>query len=345
MYKRYFITLWTLLCSLAAGAQDGKPDGLVMFYNVENLFDPEDDPHTQDNDFTPSGKNSWTWTRLAKKRNSIAKTIVAAGEGNAPVLVGLCEVENRLVLKHLVERTPLSKIGYGIVHHDSPDPRGIDVALLYRTDRFNVLHTAFYTVTYASGSSQTREILYAKGLYACCDTLHVFVNHWPSKLGGEKRSRPKRMAAARRAKSIADSILQASPAANIILMGDFNDTPESLPLTKGLQAFPPQDNPSPDSLYNLMLPLAGRGEGTLRYRGQWELIDQFIVSGQLLRTQAAFHCLPNEVKVFKAPFLLEEDEKYLGEKPFRTYQGPAYKGGVSDHLPIVLPLWLKKRGK
>jgi hypothetical protein len=150
------------------------------------------------------------------------------------------------------------------------------------------------------------------------------------------------MAAARCARSIADSILQASPAANIILMGDFNDTPESMPLSEGLQALPPHGNPSTDSLYNLMLPLAERGEGSLRYRGHWELIDQFIVSGQLLRPQATFRCSPNEIKVFKAPFLLEEDEKYLGEKPFRTYQGPAYKGGVSDHLPVVLPLRLKQ---
>ncbi|MDR0738030.1 MAG: endonuclease [Prevotellaceae bacterium] len=343
MYKRYFMALCALLSGLAAGAQNDKPDGLVVFYNVENLFDPEDDPHTQDNDFTPSGKNAWTWTRLAKKRNSIAKTIIAIGEGNAPVLVGLCEVENHLVLKHLVERTPLSKIGYGIVHHDSPDPRGIDVALLYRTDRFKVLHAGFYKVTYESGSSQTREILYAKGLYACCDTLHVLVNHWPSKLDGEKQSMPKRMAAAQRAKNIADSILQASPAANIILMGDFNDTPESVPLTEGLQALPPHGNPSADSLYNLMLPLAERGGGSLRYRGQWELIDQFIVSGRLLQPDATLQCLPNSVKVFKAPFLLEDDEKYLGEKPFRTYQGPTYKGGVSDHLPVVLPVQLKSR--
>jgi hypothetical protein len=343
MYKTRFIILIALLSGFAAVAQDKNPDGLVMFYNVENLFDPEDDPHKQDNDFTPSGKNKWTWTLLAKKRNNIAKTIIAIGEGNAPVLVGLCEAENYLVLKHLVEHTPLSKIGYGIVHHDSPDPRGIDVALLYRTDRFNVLQAGFYQVTYESGSSQTREILYAKGLYACCDTLHVLVNHWPSKLGGEKQSRPKRMAAALRAKGIADSILQASPAANIILMGDFNDTPESIPLAEGLQALSPHGNPSADSLYNLMLPLASRGEGSLRYRGKWELIDQFIVSGQLLHPQAALQCRPAAVKVFKAPFLLEEDEKYLGEKPFRTYQGPIYKGGVSDHLPIVLPLWLQKR--
>jgi hypothetical protein len=341
MPKVYFVILVSLLSGHAAGAQDEKPDGVIMCYNVENLFDPEDDPHTQDNDFTPSGKNKWTWARLAKKRNSIAKTIIAVGKGNAPVLVGLCEVENRLVLKHLVERTPLAKIGYGMVHHDSPDPRGIDVALLYRTDRFKVLHAGFYNVTYASGSDRTREILYAKGLYACCDTLHILVNHWPSKLGGEKQSLPKRMAAAHCAKSIADSILQASPAANIILMGDFNDTPHSAPLVEGLQALPPHGNPSPDSLYNLMLPLAGRGKGSLRYRGQWELIDQFIVSGRLLQPQAPLHCAYQDVEVFDAPFLLEEDEKYLGEKPFRTYQGPVYKGGVSDHLPVVLPIRLK----
>jgi hypothetical protein len=250
----------------------------------------------------------------------------------------LCEIENYVVLKHLIEHTPLAKIGYGIVHHDSPDPRGIDVALLYRTDRFKVLRYGFYKVTYASGSSQTREILYAKGLYGCCDTLHIMVNHWPSKLGGEKRSLPRRMSAAHRAKSLADSILKASPTANIIIMGDFNDTPDARPLTTGLQALPPDRHAAADRLYNLMLPLAKRGEGTLRYRGHWEVIDQFVVSGNLLNPQGTLHCDPNEVLIFKAPFLLEDDEKYLDKKPFRTYQGPAYKGGISDHLPIVLPL-------
>jgi predicted extracellular nuclease len=309
-----------------------------MFYNVENFFDTENDSLTQDDDFTPDGAYRWTWQRFIKKRNSIAKTIIAAGAGNAPILVGLCEVENYSVLRQLTEDTPLARIGYGIVHRNSPDLRGIDVALLYRTDHVKILYRSFYKVTLPSNEHPTRDILYAKVLYDRRDTLHILVNHWPSKLGGEQQSLPRRMAAAQRAKSITDSILQTSPVANIVLMGDFNDTPESIPLTKGLQALLQYGISSPDSLYNLMGQLARHGEGSLRYRGNWELIDQFIVSGNLLNPQATIQCLPDKVKIFKAPFLLENDNTYLGQKPFRAYQGPIYKGGISDHLPILLPL-------
>jgi predicted extracellular nuclease len=337
----YFVfTLLFFFSFLVAQSQDKRHDERVVFYNVENFFVPVDDPHTQDNDFTPDGKNRWTWSRFRKKRNVIAKTIIATGEGNAPVLVGLCEIENYIVLKHLTERTPLARIGYGIIHHESPDPRGIDVALLYRKDRFNILHSGFHKVTYESGSSQTREIVYAKGIYGCCDTLHIMVNHWPSKLGGEKQSRPKRMAAAHKVKSICDSILHASPAANIIVMGDFNDTPESLPLTEGLEAKYPYSNPSPDSLYNLMFQFSEKDQGSLKYRGNWEAIDQFIISGNLLNLNTLPYCPFDQLQIFDPLFLLEDDEKYFGKKPFRTYEGPRYKGGISDHLPIIMKLQL-----
>jgi hypothetical protein len=332
------IITFLILCKTTLFAQNTTQSDVVMFYNVENLFDPKNDSLTQDDDFTPDGAYRWTWQRFAKKRNSIAKTIIAAGAGNAPILVGLCEVENYAVLRQLTDDTPLARIGYGIVHRNSPDMRGIDVALLYRTDHVKILYRYFYKVTLPSNGHPTRDILYAKALYDRRDTLHILVNHWPSKLGGEQQSFPRRMAAAKRAKSITDSILQASPAANIVLMGDFNDTPESIPLTEGLQAVLQHGVSSPDSLYNLMGQLVRHGEGSLRYRGNWELIDQFIVSGNLLNPQSAIQCLPDEVKVFKAPFLLENDDTYLGLKPFRTYQGPSYKGGVSDHLPILLPL-------
>ncbi len=305
-----------------------------MFYNVENLFDPIDDPSTQDNDFTPAGKNKWNWKRLEKKRNAIAKTIIAAGEGKAPALVGLCEVENYLVLKQLVEQTPLARVGYGIVHHDSPDPRGIEVALLYRSDCFQLLQRQFYPLTYASGSSQTREILYVKGVFNRQDTLHLLVNHWPSKLGGEKKSRPKRMTAARKVKQLCDSIFTRSPGAKIIIMGDFNDSPGSIPLREGLASLRPDSAAGNARLYNLMLPLQQEGTGSYKYKGEWETIDQFIVSGRLLhRTKAS---------VFAPEVLLTEDKKYRRKKPLRTYEGPRYLGGVSDHLPILLRLNLNQ---
>jgi len=306
-----------------------------MFYNVENFFDPVDDPNTQDDDFTPTGKKRWTWGRLAKKRNDIAKTIIAAGDGNTPVLVGLAEVENYLVLKQLVEQTPLAKIGYNIVHHDSPDPRGIEVALLYRNDRFKLLHQHFYKLTLPSGSNQTREILYAKGTLDSRDTLHILVNHWPSKIGNARQSLARRMTAARKAKAICDSIFGTNPAANIIVMGDFNDGPESIPVLKGLEALPPDTLIVGNRLYNLMLPLARRGEGSYKYKTEWELIDLFFVSGNLMPS-AGNRISYKDAYVFKADFLLEDDKKYHGKRPFRTYDGMKYLGGVSDHLPAVL---------
>jgi hypothetical protein len=315
-------------------ARPAGPDDRVMFYNLENLFDPLNDSTVQDDDFTPEGRYHWSWSKLRDKTHSIAKTIIAAGEGDAPVLVGVCEAENRLVLQRLVEQTPLQPIGYGIVHRDSPDPRGIDVALLYRADAFTLLDAAWFRVYYDSGSYRTREILYAKGVLHELDTLHVVVTHWPSKMGGAARSEPRRMRAAATLRAITDSLFSTNPRANIIVMGDFNDTPDSAPVVRGLQAV--SDTSCVACLHNLMRPLAARGEGSLKYRAAWELIDLFFVSGNLLNAAEPIYCPPEDVAIFRAPFLLEPDERYLGEKVRRTHDAGGYKGGASDHLPIVM---------
>jgi hypothetical protein len=334
--KKYTFYIIALLLPFAGHAQQATPEDLILFYNLENLFDPVRDSTINDTDFLPDGRYAWTWSKLKRKNNAIAKTIVAVGKGNAPALIGVCEVENRWVLKRLVEQTPLAKIGYDIVHRDSPDPRGIDVALLYRTDRFTVLHAAWFKVCYDSGSCRTREILYAKGVLRELDTLHVFVNHWPSKLGGAERSEPRRMRAAETLRTLTDSIFCTNPHANIVVMGDFNDTPESRPMVEGLQAV--SDTACLTCLHNLMLPIALRGEGSLKYRNNWELIDQFFVSGNLLDAAAPIYCAPTDAAIFRAGFLLEPDEKFLGDKVRRTYEAGKYKGGASDHLPIVLPI-------
>ncbi len=334
--RQHFFVLALLFCPFVGIAQQVLQVDKVMFFNLENLFDPIEDPHAQDEDFTPTGKYGWTWKKLKTKNNGIAKTIVAVGDGNAPALVGLCEVENRVVLHKLTKETPLAKIGYGIVHRDSPDPRGIDVALLYRTDRFEVLNTAWFKVCYNSGSCGTREILYAKGVLRGLDTLHVFVNHWPSKLGGASKSEPKRVRAAETLRAVTDSILCVNPHANIIVMGDFNDTPDSRPVVKTLGAVDGVKCLS--CLHNLMLPLAKRGEGSLKYQKNWELIDLFFISGNLLDTRQPVSISPSDVQVFRAEFLLEQDNKFLGEKVRRTFEAGKYKGGVSDHLPVVMTI-------
>ncbi|HBG52967.1 MAG TPA: endonuclease [Rikenellaceae bacterium] len=291
---------------------------LVIFWNVENYFDPFDDPVTSDNDFTIKGAYSWTWPRFYKKRNDIVKTLIACGQQEdgswqAPCIIGLCEIENFFVLYQLINDTPLSRLGYGIIHRDSPDPRGIDVGLLYRRERFRPAATAFYRIPAQDSSLLgTREILYVRGVLDQRDTLHFFVNHWPSRRGGAQ-AETNRQAASTLLQRIVDSIGKSSPGARIVVMGDFNDPPQApalLSLASG-------------RLVNVSAP------DTYKYNGAWECMDQFLVSETLYREL-------EYVKVARLPHLLERDQTHLGHKPKRTYQGPAYKGGISDHLPITL---------
>lgn len=309
MCWRKFAAAVTLLLLLPAfGARCEGP--VVAFWNLENYFDPFDDPLADDGDFTPRGKKRWSWNKFILKRNGIAKTILAMSDsaGRLPDVVAFAEVENRMVLKQLVKETPLEKYGYGIVHRNSPDRRGIDVALIYRKERFRVI--AVDSIRVAS-SSPTRDILYVKGVFHPSDTVHLLVNHWPSKVSSGSGSR--RVSAAAALCRTVDSILFADPGAGLLALGDFNDTPDNVaPLLDGAL------RPLADSLF-------AAGRGTIRYKGRWELIDQ------------CYTTLPDaRMLIFDAPFLLEEDADYLGVKPRRTYLGQSWKGGLSDHLPILI---------
>lgn len=284
----------------------------VMFWNLECYFDPFDNPLTEDNEYTPEGRRHWTWRQFAAKRDGIAKTIAAAADslGEMPVIVGLAEVENYMVVRQLCEETMLSRSGYGIVHRDSPDRRGIDVALLYRKKQFKVLCVKALPVR---SGHPTRDILYVKGVLNDGSALHLLVNHWPSKLGGESVSGLRRKAASEVLCSCIDSIRRASPGEEIIAMGDFNDTPPQItPMVGG-------------RLHNACLPLFEAGKGTIKYKGEWELIDQFFCSNPERR-----------MMIFAPAFLLEKDSGYTGMKPRRTFTGPRNHGGLSDHLPILL---------
>ncbi|MDR2125744.1 MAG: hypothetical protein LBP63_02790 [Prevotellaceae bacterium] len=311
----------------------------VMFFNVENYFDTFDDDKTLDEDFTPTGSYHWTWEKFLAKRNALAKIIIAVGEGKAPSIAGLCEIENRFVLNQLVNETPLANFDYRIVHRDSPDSRGIDVALLYNATDFRLLHQNFYAV---SQSFKTREILYVKGIFCELDTLHVFVNHFPSKRGGAKNSEPRRIAAANELKRLYDSIINTNNNANILIMGDFNDTPDSEPVTKILQAKDDFNNINRLDLYNLALPMMKNGEGTIKFQGIWEFIDLMFVSGNMLMEGNKISCSQSDFRIFKAPQLFEKDKAYVGEKPKRTFIGIKYNGGISDHLPVYIQINVKK---
>lgn len=288
----------------------------IVFWNVENYFDPFNDPLKNDDEFTPSAERHWTWRRFEAKRDGLAQTIVAAADetGELPALVGLAEVENRFVMSQLVHKTMLSDLGYDFVHRESPDERGIDVALLYRKDIFRVVEVDSLRV----GGFATRDILYVK--MRCkvtpgmTDLLHVFVVHLPSKRGGAQASKGRRETALAELEHVVDSLLADNPAQPIVVMGDFNDTEACV---DGLSV-PSCENP----------PAA---PGTLKYHGRWEQIDWFCVS-PALDTMA-------RMQIFAAPFLLEPDAAWLGSKPRRTYIGPRYNGGLSDHLPIILKLF------
>ena len=283
----------------------------ILFWNVECLFDPFNDPLKDDDEFTPAAERHWTWSRFEKKRDGIAQTILAVADetGDLPALVGLAEVENRLVVSQLVRKTMLEELGYGYVHRECPDARGIDVALLYRKDLLTIIAVDSLRVP----DVVTRDILYVKMLVQKRDSLHVFVVHLPSKRGGEKASQGRRDAAAVVLQRAVDSLLAADLSQRIVVMGDFNDTDCRV---AGL-AMPPFSGPKP-------VP------GTLRYHGRWEQIDWFFIAPALQDSAA--------MQIFAPPFLLEPDASYLGVKPRRTYLGPRYNGGLSDHLPIYMKI-------
>jgi len=306
-----------------------------MFYNSENLYDTENDSLTNDDEFTPGGDRRWNFGRLRDKSNRLAKVILAAGKWNAPVFVGLCEIESQKVLEMLVKQTPLSKYGFKIIHKDSPDRRGIDVALVYRPELFKPFdYKAIPVIDPLNLKFKTRDILQVSGVLHNCDTLHVFVNHWPSRYGGLMETmRLRRLAAGVLKKSIHD-LLSIYPKAKIICMGDFNDTPEDESLFKVLNATK-EDNPTiQGEMINLSFKWMNYQVQTLKNSYSWLAFDQWIVSDYFMKSNSCQNLLKAEI--FDAAFLLEADKKYGGVKPKRTYVGFKYQEGFSDHLPILL---------
>lgn len=321
----------------------GKPSDVyrIMFYNVENLFDVDNDSLTNDEEFTPDGVRYWTEYRYKQKLNNIYKVIVALGGWELPQIVGLSEVENRKVLDDLLNYTPLYKSDYKIVHYDSPDRRGIDVALLYRSSFFTpFFHTPINVKWPVNiGTGTTRDILLVSGVTNNGDTLHIFVNHWPSRWGGQMETEEKRMYVAQLLKKQTDSIFKADSDARVIIMGDLNDYPTDRSLTESLKAETQFTNIKSNKLYNLSYYLQEvKKEGTHKYDGRWGVLDQIIVSGTLLDTTNMIYTSIDDIHIFSQDFLLEKDDKYTGNKVNRTYIGYKYHGGYSDHLPTYLDI-------
>jgi endonuclease/exonuclease/phosphatase family metal-dependent hydrolase len=316
-----------------------RPDKIfrLAFWNLENLFDTENDPNTQDDDFTPEGNYRWSPSRYYKKLMNLSKTIVGLGGWSAPDILGMCEVENKLVVRELIERTPLKAAGYDVVHYDSPDNRGIDVALIYRKARFTVLHSEPIHVTFEDGSRPTRDVLYVKGIMLNKDTLHVFINHWPSRLGGAQVSESKRMRAASLVRLKVDSVWSVVPNAAVVITGDFNDEPEDRSVKESLNAKHDRKNLADNTLFNFMYEKLGK-EGSHKFQGHWGIIDQMIVTANMVDGRNGIKVSGGIAHIFKEDWLLVEDTRYTGHELFRTFSGPRYLGGYSDHLPIFIDL-------
>lgn len=314
----------------------------IAFYNVENLFDTINDPSTFDDDRTPQGKDRWGTKFYDDKLNKIAKAIDSIGRKHlkkAPTLIGLAEIENRAVLEDLINNPHLINKDYGIIHFDSPDARGIDVALLYRRNIFipsGFDKRVLYLVDSRTNKRQyTRDQLVVSGLLDG-DEISLIINHWPSRRGGEALSEYKRIAAARLNKKIIDSLKLGNPEAKIITMGDFNDDPYNKSIRNVLNGKGEKTALDSLSLYNPMLQMTKKGAGTLAYRDSWNLFDQILLSPSLVKKSGGdFYFW--KAGIFNPDFLISEKGRYKGY-PFRSYANGNYVGGYSDHFPVYVIL-------
>ncbi len=298
----------------------------VMFYNVENLFDTYDDPKKQDDDFLPDGQMRWTPNRYYRHLRKTAQVISAIGEWGTPALCGLCEVENDSVLIHLLNRTPLKEQHYNYCITKGSDNRGINNALIYQRDKFKYIGHSSERIPFTNKKKRSRDILHVWGDLINGERLNLFVCHFPSRSGGEKETEQDRIDAAKFLRKLCDSLYKTNAESNIIVMGDFNDTPSDKSihtLTKGSK-----------NKYNLINLFGDAGKlnfhGSHKFQGEWSQLDQMMISHNWNK-----YLKEGSPRIFAPDFLLTKKNNRGEQTPLRKYAGNIYKGGYSDHLPIV----------
>lgn len=328
-------------------AQNSYQVAAVAFYNLENLFDTINDPTINDEEFLPQGTKRYTGKIFREKLSQLSSVLGQLGTGmtpDGPAIVGVAEVENRYVLEELVKEKAIAGRRYQIEHYDSPDDRGVDVGLLYNPKYFTVTYSEPLTVTLTDDKGKplydTRDVLYVSGLL-CGERTHVFVNHWPSRRGGEEASAPRRQQAARVCRNMIDSIQAADPDAKIIVMGDLNDDPTNASVTKVLQALGKQDALLEGQLFNPFYSFYKKGIGSLAWNDSWNLFDQIIVSQGFLKPETEKQWFFKKAEVFNQMFLTQKSGNFKGY-PWRTYVGDEYVGGYSDHFPTIIYLYRLK---
>lgn len=331
--------IWLLV---AAGLMSGscvsqkkmlRDEYTVLSYNVENLFDTVDDLKVPDEEFLPQSEKKWTLERYQKKLDDLAKVIAGVNPSDYPEIIGLVEIENKSVLQDLINTAVIKDQSYGIIHEESPDYRGIDVALLYRKDAFKAKWHEILPVVFADDTAfKTRDILHVVGKIKN-NKVHVFVNHWPSRIGGDEKTEPKRVLAASVLKAKVDEVSAADPNALVIIMGDMNDEP----VNKSLREILGAQSPDTDSkLVNLMMPDDQKGLGTYFYSGNWNMLDNIIVSKGMIAGKK-IKVENRKGEIFRSDWMVFTNKN--GDKtPNRTYVGDKYTGGVSDHFPVYFKM-------
>lgn len=341
MTLRSFLLIGCSFLVLRTLAQETKKQyvpALVGFYNIENLYDTIDSPNTDDAEFLPSGKKQWTGPRYMRKLDQNARVIAEMGKDLHPhgmAILGLCEVENRKVVEDLVATAALRDRNYQVVHEDSPDRRGVDVALVYDPEMYKVYAHKSYKLAMVDTSFRTRNQLLVSGVLDG-DTTHVIVCHWPSRRGGEKRSEPNRKAAAELGRHIIDSLLAINSNARIMLMGDLNDDPVNVSVARFVNATGDKTKAVNGVFYNAMYDPYQKGIGTLAWRDSWNLFDQILLSPALVTGEGGDYKYYG-VRIFNEGYLRQTDGNFAGY-PFRTYVGDSYQDGFSDHFPVFVIL-------
>lgn len=342
--KRIILSVFVLGISIFSFAQ--KQDykvAVIAFYNLENFYDTVDNPNVDDQEFLPTGPKNYNSATYWNKVDHLATVISQIGTEftpDGPALLGVAEIENDTVLNDLVHNDRIKNRNYHFVHYDSRDLRGVDVGLLYNPKYFTVLDSRkLYVKLDEDGEViYTRDVLWVKGIFDG-DTINVFVNHWPSRRGGEERSAPRRAAAAKVDKDFIDSIQAVTPAAKIVVMGDLNDDPVSPSVKKVLGAKGKMEDVQEGGLYNPWVNMYKNGYGTLAYQDAWGLFDQIMISYSWLdKSQQGYFY--SKASIFNKEFLVENIGKYKGY-PMRTWDGNLYRGGYSDHFPTYIVM-LKK---
>lgn len=346
--KKTILSIFAFLaCWQMVQAQQKQYDiACLAFYNFENLFDTLDSPNTNDSEFTPNGSNNYTGAIYREKLDHLAEVVSQLGVEKTPdgaAILGIGEIENRSVLEDFVKHPLVEKRNYQIVHYDSPDKRGVDVGMIYNPKYFTVTESRNINPNLFNDKGDTvftRDILFVKGQFRG-EELFVFVNHWPSRRGGEKATAPLREGAAKVCKRLIDSITAINPNAKIVLMGDLNDNPNDPSCKNILLAKANMDEVTPTSMFNPSWNFYKQGIGTLAHRDVWGLFDQIILSyGFTQKVQAGYFF--HEFQVFNKPFLISKEGQYKGY-PWRTFSGSQYIGGYSDHFPTYLFLLKEKK--